>query len=279
MPRSLLIRSPPWNAAERFVQEEINKKWYATDLKTPNVSFITRGRLAAIWEAELPQYRGETPFKVLCRCVATNLNFADFSRNLIQLISALLYVGWNRLTSKDGNCKIRWTAQQPRISIPVSRNHWVDLCDEQLPLGEEHIRLLFSAGPGNPIFFRDCQYQFKPVILSAGALKPREYPIGTRLPFESVDDRATAGRRGWYGDVDAVCIVEGYLEWQRPEEHFGQRTLETVRDLEIDPMKLMSGIRQISFSLARLLGSGTTSSLSTTNWRLLGRTHCDLTTS
>lgn len=230
--RRVLFRSlPSWKVVEDFVKSEIKSQWYAIDLSTPYTSFITRARLAAIWGSQLPHQRGETPFTAFCRYTTKELAFDNFCDNIIQLTSALLYVGWDRITSRDSDCTILWThSNQCRIGIRHGSNdRWADLSDEDLPLTEEHIRLLFSAGQGDQIIFRDTQFSFKPLVISAGTLRPKEYPVGTRLPFESV--KAITGRKGWYGDVDAVRIVEEHIEWERPEEHYNQKTITTVRSI------------------------------------------------
>jgi hypothetical protein len=265
--RRISIRSAPsWDEAEEFVRSAIDLQWYGTNLGEPYTSFITRDRLKTIWQTSLPRHRNETPFTVLLRCSTTELTFEDFCETLIQLISALVYVKWNRSFKKDSNCEIRRNREHRHgLSVRAGSNHhWHDLSNANIPLAEQDILLLFSSGPGNQVAFRDSQFQFSPLVITAGTPRPGEYPAGTRLPFESVT--ALEGRKGWYGKVDAVRIVEGHLEWESPTRGFDRVRFPMVRNLQRDSSLASDCRRRMKSSPAKPLQCVKTSSWSMIDW-------------
>ena len=216
-----------WTDATAILRNRIDDNWYGLNLDEPYTSFITRDRLRHIWSTPWSASSAETPFSILCKHAIEDLNFNYFYDNLIQLISALVYVDWYGFTRDGPKCKLPWDRNGKRgLVIPCGQEGQASCYnDKDLPLRSNDIEILFSGQARKAVVFRDSQFQFFPIIIMAGTERPDEFCVGRRLPWESEETPEEA--QGWYGQVSRVTVVPGYIHGQHEENRFGTATVGT----------------------------------------------------
>ena len=188
-------RRNSWQDVADFIVEQIDKLWINADSAVPYRAFITKQTLNDVWLND--QHLYEEPFVTLHRY--SSVDFENFVDTSIQLVSALVYYGWNPFESE---CRL----QTQGLAVP--RNDKL-LSDDDLPLTSAQIKDIFGNAKES---FKGGQYAFKPAIIKSG-VEGQQYcrlPEGTRLPFYYYNNEAT--RNGWYGDVAKVKVAEGHLE-------------------------------------------------------------------
>jgi hypothetical protein len=227
---------PSWSDAGRFLTSEIENNWVGEDLDKPYTNFVDRKRLQAIWEKQIPGFASHTLFYTFRRCVLRDITLDDFCENLLRLVSALTFVGWDRISGDGAGCHVQWYHQDglSKCGIGIPRGQHGDrrcLNDFNLPLDGHDIDVLFSVQREKRVAFRDNQFAFCPLVIQAGTPKPQEFSAGMRLPFES--EEMPDQTRRWYGQVTRVTFVEGYI--RRPESAEGSDSIPPVPVIDITP--------------------------------------------